>query len=160
MKYNISTQRIFLPNKIYKILKRLERKRKNPKWLVERVSIVMLASRGLGMSEIAEKLGINRKTVRRWCQRWFRGMEGLQNGMDDATLKSLEMRIISLFGDEPRSGTPAKFTPEQITCIIAVACEDPQESDRPISHWTARELALEVVKLLYLRFLSAQSIAF
>ena len=146
MKYDISAQSIYLPNKIYKILKRLSQKRKSPKSLVERVQIIILASRGLGMSEIAEKLGISRKTVRRWCQRWLRGMEGLKNGIEDATPKSLEMRIISLLGDEPRSGVPPKFSPEQITCIIAVGCEDPQESERPISHWTARELAMEVVK--------------
>jgi hypothetical protein len=47
MKYDISAQSIYLPNKIYKILKRLSQKRKSPKSLVERVQIIILASRGL-----------------------------------------------------------------------------------------------------------------
>jgi len=72
------TQGICLPNQVYKILKRLSRKRSSPQWLVERTRIILLASRGLGPSEIARQLGIDRKTVRRWCQRWQRGMEGSQ----------------------------------------------------------------------------------
>src|SRR5208337_2154884 len=47
---------------------------------------------------------------------------------------------------EPRSGPPGKFTPEQIVQILAVACEPPEKSGRPITHWTAHELADEVVK--------------
>ena len=43
----------------------------------------------------------------------------------------------------PASG---KFTPEQVTQILAVACEPPAKSGRPITHWTAHELADEVVK--------------
>ncbi|MBV8611791.1 MAG: IS630 family transposase [Singulisphaera sp.] len=48
--------------------------------------------------------------------------------------------------DEPRPGPPGKFTPEQIVSILAVACEPPAKSGRPITHWTARELADEVVQ--------------
>nr|WP_019505560.1 hypothetical protein [Pleurocapsa sp. PCC 7319] len=29
---------------------------------------------------------------------------------------------------------------------MALACESPEESERPVSHWTARELAAEAVK--------------
>jgi hypothetical protein len=39
-----------------------------------------------------------------------------------------------------------KFTPEQVTRILAVTCEPPEKSDRPITHWTSRELADEVTK--------------
>ncbi len=33
-----------------------------------------------------------------------------------------------------------------MTHLFAIACEDPREFDRPISHWTSRELADELVK--------------
>ena len=46
--------------------------------------------------------------------------------------------------DEPRPGAPGKFTPEQVIQILAVACEPPEKSGRPITHWTAHELADEV----------------
>ena len=45
--------------------------------------------------------------------------------------------------DQPTGG-PATFSPEQIVQIVAVACEPPEKSGRPISHWTHRELADEV----------------
>ena len=51
-----------------------------------------------------------------------------------------------MLADAPRPGCPGKFTAEQHAQIIAVACEPPAKSDRPIDHWTARELADEVVK--------------
>ncbi len=56
------------------------------------------------------------------------------------------MRLISLLQDAPCSGTPAQFSPEQLTQIIAVACSEPQACGRPISHWSAGEIADEVVK--------------
>ena len=54
--------------------------------------------------------------------------------------------IEGILTDEPRPGAPGKFTPEQVTQILAVACEPPAKSGRPITHWTAHELADEVVK--------------
>lgn len=47
--------------------------------------------------------------------------------------------------DAPRSGAPGKFTAEQITQVLAIACESPSQSGRPITHWTARELRDEVI---------------
>jgi transposase len=37
--------------------------------------------------------------------------------------------------DAPRSGAPATFTAEQICALVAMTCEKPSESERPISHW-------------------------
>jgi putative transposase len=58
----------------------------------------------------------------------------------------LEAKILELLSDNYRSGTPAKFTPEQAVSIIAFACEPPADSEPPISHWSPREWAEEVVK--------------
>ncbi len=46
----------------------------------------------------------------------------------------------------PGPGPPGKFTPEQIVQILAVACEPPGKSGRPITHRTAQELADEVIE--------------
>ena len=54
--------------------------------------------------------------------------------------------IEAVLSDEPRPGAPGTFTPEQVTQILAVACEPPAKSGRPITHGTAHELADEVVK--------------
>ena len=48
--------------------------------------------------------------------------------------------------DAPRSGAPATYTPEQICAVIAMTCEKPSESERPISHWSQREIADEAIR--------------
>ncbi len=40
----------------------------------------------------------------------------------------------------------AAFSLEQILRLFALACEKPETDDRPISQWTARALADEVMK--------------
>ena len=47
---------------------------------------------------------------------------------------------------QERSGTPAKFSMEQVVGLFAIACSEPEDYGRPISDWTARELAEEMVK--------------
>jgi transposase len=61
-------------------------------------------------------------------------------------LDTLTDKVIELLQDNERSGAPAKFTPEQLCQIVALACEiTPEECHRPVSHWTARELADEAI---------------
>ncbi len=48
--------------------------------------------------------------------------------------------------DAPRPGGPATFSLEQILQLFAIACEKPETYGRAISHWTARELADEMIK--------------
>ena len=65
-----------------------------------------------------------------------------ENGDD----KQLQQLIVEALSDEKRSGRPATFTPEQICQIVAMACEKPEDSQRPTSHWTPREMAEELIK--------------
>ena len=48
--------------------------------------------------------------------------------------------------DAPRSGAPPTYTPEQVCAIMALACEPPEQSDLPLSHWSQSGLAREAVK--------------
>ena len=48
--------------------------------------------------------------------------------------------------DGERPGAPATFSLEQILQLFAIACAPPETYGRPLSHWTPRELAMEVVK--------------
>ena len=59
---------------------------------------------------------------------------------------ALREAIERVLGDLPRAGCGGKFTAEQIARIVAVAGEPPEKSARPVTHWTSRELADEVVK--------------
>src|SRR2546423_13450055 len=57
-----------------------------------------------------------------------------------------EVSVAKRLADAPKPGAPAKFTPEQVCQIIALACERPADSNRPISQWSHRELADEIVE--------------
>src|SRR5208337_3274322 len=45
-----------------------------------------------------------------------------------------------------KSGSYLRPVPEQVVQILAVACELPEKSGRPITHWTTLELTDEVIK--------------
>ena len=53
---------------------------------------------------------------------------------------------------------PYIYSPEQIVQIVAVACEPPEKSGRPISHWSARELADEVKKRQIVKDISPRTV--
>ena len=114
-------------------LEALTRGHTTPQRLVRRAKIVLLRAQGLSRTAIAAEVGVQPGVVTTWAQRW-RDTAG--------TDRSVSERLVDL----PRSGAPDTFTPEQVCQIVAVACESPAEYDRPITHWTARELRDEVVK--------------
>ncbi len=100
----------------------LVRAHSTPQKLAERARIVLLAAAGLGVEETAQQLGIWRKTAGHWRRRW----------RDAAPSTGVAARL----SDAPRCGAPARFTPEVICQIMALACEDPETLDVPISHWS------------------------
>jgi transposase len=116
-----------------------------PYRLVERCRIILLSAEGLSNTEQGRRLDVDRQRARRWRTRWASNEERLAAAeQEGATDKDLAKLLSSLLEDDGRSGTPSKFTAEQLTQIIAVACELPEESDRPVTHWTPSELADEV----------------
>ncbi len=56
------------------------------------------------------------------------------------------MAVVERLQDAERAGAPATFSLEQILQLFAMACERPEQYGRPISEWTAGELADEMVK--------------
>jgi putative transposase len=118
-----------------------------PYRLVERCRIVLMSAAGVSNSEQSRRLGIDRQRSRRWRGRWAAAQERLATaegeGVTDRDLGSL---LVEVLGDRERPGVTPTFSAEQLTKIIAVACEPPEESGRPVTHWTPRELADEVIK--------------
>src|SRR5207247_422918 len=57
-----------------------------------------------------------------------------------------EVSVAKRLADAPRPGVQPRLTPEQVCQILALACEQPSGSGRPISHWSHRELADEIVR--------------
>lgn len=114
-------------------LERLERCASTPQALARRARMILMAGDGAGVVETAEKLDVWRKTVSQWRARWL-----ASSGSGASVLERLS--------DAPRSGAPARITAEQICQIVALACEAPSESGRPVSHWSQQELADEAMK--------------
>jgi putative transposase len=104
--------------------------------LALRGRIILAAADGVNQSTIAAQLGTTINTVRYWRRRWL----GLQ------TVPFEELNAEERLADAPRPGTPARITADQVCRIVALACEMPAESERPISQWTGREVAAEVMK--------------
>ena len=112
----------------------------------QRASIILWAFDGLSNPEIADQVGLSRRQVGLWRRRWANAWDRLIQIECVETRAELRRAIEQTLRDEPRPGAPGKFTPEQVTLILAVACEPPEKSGRPLTHWTAHELADEVVK--------------
>ena len=125
------------------VLNQIIRQPTQPQWLVTRSKIILGAAGGASISQQSRELGLVRKAVQHWREKWERQREDRQAGAEKGELQEA---IIELLHDDYRSGTPGTFTAEQVVQIIAVACEDPQTSGYPISHWTPKEVAQEVVK--------------
>lgn len=114
-------------------LTRLVSKHTLPQHIALRARIILLADAGRNHHQIARELNITRDTAYFWRQRWL-------------ALACRQASVLERLQDAERPGTPATFTPEQQTALFALACEDPANSGRPISQWTARELADEMMK--------------
>jgi len=113
-------------------LQRLARAQKTPRSLAERAEMILRSAGGTEVREIARQLGVWPKTVRHWRARWLAG--------------PAEAPVVLRLEDAPRSGAPATFTPEQVCALMALACEPPEKSDLPLSHWSQSELAREAVR--------------
>jgi transposase len=107
------------------------RAHKTPQHLSFRAQIILLLAEGLSAPDVARRLGTTRTTVRRWRRHW-RTRQGCV--------------VPERIQDAARPGAPATFSAEQWCQVIALACEPPEASGRPISHWTPRELADEAGK--------------
>ncbi len=103
---------------------------------VLRGRIVLLAAAGKNTPEIAKALGVSLDMTRLWRRRW----------LDLQPIELDELSVEERLEDLPRSGAPAKITANQICQIEKMACEKPEKSGRPISQWTGREIAAEIVQ--------------
>ncbi|MCX6031762.1 MAG: helix-turn-helix domain-containing protein [Chloroflexi bacterium] len=101
-----------------------------------RARIILTAKQGLNNEQVARKLQVGVDMVQQWRQRWLAGQ-----GIPLAKL-TVEERLYDL----PRAGKPSAITTDQLCQITALACEKPEQSERPISQWSGREIADEIMK--------------
>jgi putative transposase len=124
-------------------LDRLIRAASTPQRTAQRARMVFMAGEGVTVGETAHILGVWRKGVTRQRARW--------------TQQSHEP-VLTRLGDAPRSGKPPTFTAEQTCAILALACEAPEASGLPLSHWSAPDLAREAIKRRLVANISPRSV--
>ena len=117
-----------------------------PQGLAHRAEIILLAFDGFTNEEIAAKLRCERHGVGIWRKRWKKAFDRLVVIECVEKPSALREAIGEVLGDLPRAGCGGTFTAEPIAQILAVACEPPEKSGRPVTHGTPRELADEAVK--------------
>lgn len=129
------------------VLETVVRRTRCPQAIAIRARIVLGADEGLGMTQIGQNLDCSRDLARRWRDRFAAGQARWGVSAEQWDFDTLADKVIELLQDNERSGAPAKFTPEQLCQIVALACEiTPEECHRPVTHWTARELADEATQ--------------
>ena len=117
-------------------LEGLVRAQKTPQAVARRARVVLLAEMGYSNLDIARLVPMDEEAVGLWRRRW-------------ASLHAVPLDAMSAadrLADAPRSGAVPRFSAEQVCKIVALACEQPSESGRPISQWSHRELADEIVR--------------
>lgn len=117
-------------------LNKLTRRHSTRQQIALRARIVLAAAEGISNSQIARDEHVDLKTVRLWRARWL----GLQ------AVPLSELSAEERLEDLPRPGAPARITADQVCRIIELACEAPEKSGRPISQWSSREIADEIMQ--------------
>jgi transposase len=125
-------------------LEQLVRTHSTPQQLALRARIIIQAADGASVRASARELGVWPKTVRYWRKRWREAPDR----------QPVPERLV----DAPRPGAPATFTAEQICALVAMTCEKPSESERPISHWSQREIAEEAMRRGLISNISQRSV--
>jgi len=117
-------------------LEKLVRRHTVSQQIALRGRIILAAGKGESNSGIARELAVSLDMVRLWRKRWV-------------MLESFSLEDLSVeerLEDLPRSGAPARITTDERCRIEQLACEKPEEGGRPITHWTNREIADEIMK--------------
>jgi DNA-binding CsgD family transcriptional regulator len=117
-----------------KELEALVRRHSTPQQVAKRAKIVLGAAEGKRNAQIARELSVSVDTVGTWRGRWI--------SLHPVPLTQLSIK--ERFEDIARPGRPSEITAEPTCQMVAMACEQPKE--RPISHWTGREIAEEVMR--------------
>lgn len=126
-------------------LQQLANRHSTPQQVATRAKIILLADSGHNHRQVARELDISRDMARHWRNRWL-------------MLTERGMPVSERLQDAERSGAPAKFDMEQVIQLFAIACDKPENYDRPISHWTAQELASEMIKLSIVESISRRHV--
>jgi transposase len=126
------------------ILTSFSRSRSLPASLIQRSSIILLASQGWSNQWISKKFGLHYNHVATWRKRFMAELPLLRK-VESSSPEKLSDEIKRVLSDQQRPGYPAVFTQEQILKIIDLACKSPSEFGYEVSHWSLNLLAADII---------------
>lgn len=102
--------------------------------LAQRARIILYAAAGSSNEQIHQLLEPCLRTIAEWRRRYLQRRQENPQGPVELWL-----------ADDARPGPPDTFDEFFWIDVMTIATSDPEDSGRPISHWSSRELADEVV---------------
>ena len=117
--------RIVLTETMYGIIQSYANRRTTPQSIAVRLRIILGGFEKASNIDIARLVGVGREQVGVWRRRWRDSLEALLSIELNELRAELDRAILDVLSDAPRSGSPGKFTPEQVVEIISIACEPP-----------------------------------
>lgn len=140
------SKKISLTDRQQNLLMQIVTSRTHQQDHIERAKIILLSSDGKTNKQIQSELSVTKPTVIKWCSRWLKNEEGLLLIDENEMGVNYVRKILELLSDAPRSGAPNTYTAEQVCQIMSLACERPEDSDLPMSHWSLNSLVDEIIK--------------
>lgn len=128
--------KIELSEQVRQELEKLAARHTTGQQQAQRARIILRAAEGKNHTEIAKELKVSVDMATLWRERWL-ALEGIG---------SLDLSVEARLEDLPRPVAPSRLSADQLCQIEQMACEAPDKSGRPISHWTGREIAEEMMK--------------
>jgi transposase len=101
----------------------------------QRARIILKAAEGKNNAEIAREVEQSIDMVRLWRGRW----------LELEAIRWEDLSVAERLDDLPRPGAPSHLSADQVCQIEQMACQAPEKTGRPISQWTGREIAAELV---------------
>jgi putative transposase len=140
------------------ILEKLLNASTTPHAILIRAKIILHAAKNDSTYFIVNHLKVTWKTVQKWVERWNEYLPKFAKILTNKK-NALRNAIIDCLSDAPRSGKPPIFTPEQVVKITSLACTTPKSHGVPLSHWSSRSLAQQVVKMQIVQKISHAKVA-
>ena len=126
---------IELGDQVRQALEKLAGRHTTGQQKAQRARIILKAAEGKTNVEISREVKQSLDMVRLWRRRF---LELAAIGLNDL---SVEERLEDL----PRPGAPSRLSADQVCRLEQLACEAPEKTGRPISQWTGREIADELI---------------
>ncbi len=139
MRFGVSLDSILRETTAESALSKVSADENQPYKLIKRAKAALLTETAK-TGTVAKLLGVAGSTVRRWSNRYQQeGLLGLR--------------------DKPRSGRPRVFSPRFKLEVVAIVCQKPADACLTgITHWSIRDLAMHLPRLLGIQSISSESV--